>query len=98
MLKLIFTLIREKRRLVYKFPDLVFIKAAATTVEEKAEAGGAITNIVCWHFLEALKKKLYGHFWKCPNGDQCKYRHNLPPGYVMKEEAPKVEDSDEEEV
>lgn len=23
-------------------------------------------------------------FWKCPNGDQCIYRHALPSGYVLK--------------
>lgn len=23
-------------------------------------------------------------FWKCPNGSDCKYRHALPPGYVLK--------------
>jgi hypothetical protein len=25
-----------------------------------------------------------GRFWKCPNGGECKYRHALPPGYVLK--------------
>lgn len=23
-------------------------------------------------------------FWQCPNGKECKYRHALPPGYIMK--------------
>ena len=23
-------------------------------------------------------------FWQCPNGRECKYRHALPPGYVLK--------------
>ena len=23
-------------------------------------------------------------FWKCPSGDECKYRHALPAGYVLK--------------
>ncbi len=23
-------------------------------------------------------------FWQCPNGKECKYRHALPPGYVLK--------------
>lgn len=23
-------------------------------------------------------------FWKCPNGGECKYRHALPAGYVLK--------------
>ncbi len=42
------------------------------------------TSIICKHFLEAVEKKLYGWFWKCPNGAECKYRHALPPGYVLK--------------
>ena len=23
-------------------------------------------------------------FWQCPNGKECKYKHALPPGYVLK--------------
>ena len=23
-------------------------------------------------------------FWQCPNSKECKYRHALPPGYVLK--------------
>lgn len=42
------------------------------------------TNIVCKYFLEAVEKRQYGWFWQCPNGKDCKYRHALPPGYVLK--------------
>lgn len=42
------------------------------------------TEIVCKYFLDAIEKELYGWFWKCPNGDNCIYRHALPPGYVFK--------------
>ena len=53
------------------------------------------TDIVCKHFLEAVEKKLYGWFWQCPNGgNQCKYRHALPEGYVLKNQK---KDEDEEE-
>lgn len=31
-----------------------------------------------------MEKRQYGWFWKCPNGSDCKYRHALPPGYVLK--------------
>lgn len=43
------------------------------------------TNIVCKFFLEAIEKGIYGWFWVCPNdGDNCKYKHSLPPGFVFK--------------
>jgi len=41
------------------------------------------TNIICKFFLEAVEKRQYGWFWSCPNGKNCKYRHALPPGYVL---------------
>lgn len=54
------------------------------------------TDIVCKHFLNAVEKGLYGWFWKCPNGaDKCMYKHNLPPGYVLKKK--KGEEDEEEE-
>jgi hypothetical protein len=28
----------------------------------------------------------FGWFWECPNGIDCKYRHALPPGFVLKSE------------
>ena len=49
-------------------------------------SAGKPTDIVCKYFLEAVEKKQYGWFWTCPNGgDNCKYRHCLPPGYVLKQ-------------
>jgi len=43
------------------------------------------TDIICKHFLDAIEKKQYGWFWQCPGGgEECKYRHALPPGYVLK--------------
>ncbi|XAR69022.1 hypothetical protein NMG60_11000465 [Bertholletia excelsa] len=42
------------------------------------------TDIVCKYFLEAVEKKQYGWFWVCPNGGKdCRYRHALPPGYIL---------------
>ena len=42
------------------------------------------TDIVCKHFIDAVENQKYGWFWTCPNGgDQCKYKHSLPPGYVL---------------
>jgi len=54
------------------------------------------TDIVCKYFLEAVEKKLYGWFWQCPNGgNQCKYRHALPEGYVLKNQ--KKDDGEQEQ-
>lgn len=43
------------------------------------------TDIVCKHFIDAVENGKYGWFWTCPNGgNECKYRHSLPPGFVLK--------------
>lgn len=60
------------------------------------------TEIVCKFFLEAIENKKYGWFWECPNGgDKCKYRHALPPGYILKtketEEERRRREEDEKE-
>eukprot|EP00879_Flechtneria_rotunda_P031024 GHRR01033847.1.p2 GENE.GHRR01033847.1~~GHRR01033847.1.p2 ORF type:complete len:110 (-),score=28.48 GHRR01033847.1:17-346(-) len=55
-------------------------------VKEKhgSEKPSNATSIICKYFLDAVEKRQYGWFWKCPNGADCKYRHALPPGYVLK--------------
>ncbi|KAI0025121.1 hypothetical protein F4780DRAFT_722324 [Xylariomycetidae sp. FL0641] len=43
------------------------------------------TDKVCKYFIEAIEDGKYGWFWICPNGgDKCKYKHSLPPGFVLK--------------
>lgn len=43
------------------------------------------TDIVCKHFIRAVELGLYGWRWVCPaGGENCKYRHALPPGFVIK--------------
>lgn len=43
------------------------------------------TDKVCTYFIEAVENGKYGWFWTCPNGgDTCKYKHSLPPGFVLK--------------
>ena len=53
--------------------------------EEKEKKRGKLcqSNIVCKYFLDAVKKKVYGWKWECPNGDNCHYKHYLPKGYIM---------------
>jgi hypothetical protein len=54
------------------------------------------TDIVCKFFLEAIENAKYGWFWVCPGGgDACKYRHALPPGYVLKKKESKKEEEGE---
>ncbi|KAH3677617.1 hypothetical protein WICMUC_001720 [Wickerhamomyces mucosus] len=43
------------------------------------------TDKVCKFFIEAVEDGKYGWFWICPNGGtECKYRHSLPEGFVLK--------------
>lgn len=63
------------------------------------QANQCQTDIICKFFLDAVEKGLYGWFWICPNGgDTCKYRHSLPPGYVLKKNVVVDDDDEEEEV
>lgn len=41
-------------------------------------------QIVCKYFIEAIETQKFGWFWECPNGENCQYRHALPPGFVLK--------------
>jgi len=53
------------------------------------------TDIICKHFLDALENSKYGWFWSCPEGgNNCKYRHALPPGFVLKKDKKKEEKSE----
>ncbi|KAA1084372.1 hypothetical protein PGT21_025836 [Puccinia graminis f. sp. tritici] len=43
---------------------------------------------------KAIESGKYGWFWECPSGGvNCKYRHALPPGFVLK--AQKKKDAEE---
>ncbi|KAJ2456118.1 Translation machinery-associated protein 46 [Coemansia sp. RSA 2424] len=54
------------------------------------------TTIVCKYFLEAIESRKYGWFWECPNGgDKCKYKHALPPGFVLKKDKKKDAEANE---
>lgn len=69
------------------------------TVIEKKHGPRPTTEIICKHFLEAIERRKYGWFWECPNGgDTCKYRHALPPGYVLKPIASPDSSQEEEKI
>jgi len=57
----------------------------------KAKLKGKLppTDKICKYFLDAVESSHYGWFWDCPSGQDCHYRHWLPPGYVIKTKADK---------
>ncbi|CAG00335.1 unnamed protein product, partial [Tetraodon nigroviridis] len=62
----------------------------------EAEKKKPKTQIVCKHFLDAIENSKYGWFWVCPGGgDNCMYRHALPPGFVLKKDKKKEEKAEE---
>lgn len=73
-------------------------KLEAVVVNKHGPGIKTTTDIVCKYFLDAIENKKYGWFWECPNGgDSCKYRHALPPGFVLKSQmAKKPEDAAEQ--
>ena len=48
-------------------------------------------------FFASWPQGLYGWFWKCPSGPECKYKHKLPPGFVLKKKKTDDDDDDEDE-
>lgn len=36
----------------------------------------------------------FGWFWECPNGENCHYRHALPPGFTLKSQRKALEDAE----
>ncbi|KAF7312665.1 Translation machinery-associated protein 46 [Mycena indigotica] len=62
-------------------------------VLSKAGNPRTTTDIVCKHFIQAIETQRFGWFWECPNGDQCMYRHALPPGFVLKSERKAAEEA-----
>lgn len=57
------------------------------------------TEIVCKHFLDAVERKQYGWFWVCPNGNkECRYRHALPPGYILKSQMKALLEEESEKI
>ncbi|CAG8465303.1 5715_t:CDS:2 [Paraglomus occultum] len=66
----------------------------------KSKHGSQVTtDIVCKYFLEAIENQRYGWFWECPNGGKnCKYRHALPPGYVLVTKGQKKEEENAETI
>ena len=57
-----------------------------------------ISEVLCQFFIDAVEGEKHGWFWKCPNGEECIYRHALPEDYVFKREEKKVESDDEDKV
>ncbi|KAI8839946.1 hypothetical protein BC829DRAFT_403525 [Chytridium lagenaria] len=72
-------------------------KEAVGDVVKRKQGQNNPTEIVCKYFLEAIENAKYGWFWECPNGGtQCKYRHALPAGYVLKKKETEQERRDRE--
>ncbi|KAK7006158.1 hypothetical protein R3P38DRAFT_3036997 [Favolaschia claudopus] len=65
----------------------------ANVVLSKAGNPRTTTDIVCKFFIEAIESGKFGWFWECPNGDQCQYRHALPPGFVLKADRKAAEEA-----
>jgi len=67
-------------------------KLAEVVKKKHGSEKATTTDIICKHFLDALENNKYGWFWECPvGGKNCKYRHVLPQGFVLKKDRVKKE-------
>ncbi|KAF9466473.1 hypothetical protein BDZ94DRAFT_1250992 [Collybia nuda] len=64
-----------------------------SVVLSKAGNPKTTTDIVCKHFIQAIETQKFGWFWECPNGEQCQYKHALPPGFVLKSQKKALEEA-----
>lgn len=65
-------------------------------MKKECGANNSCFKQVCKYFLDAIENNKYGWFWVCPGGgDNCMYRHALPPGFVLKKDKKKEEKQDE---
>jgi len=64
-----------------------------TVVLSKAGNPRTTTDIVCKHFIQAIETQKFGWFWECPNGENCQYRHALPPGFILKSQKKAAEEA-----
>lgn len=69
-----------------------------SVVTSKAGNPRTTTDIVCKYFIQAIEDSKYGWFWECPNGVDCKYRHALPPGFILKSEKKAMDELAKKEV
>eukprot|EP00124_Ichthyophonus_hoferi_P001864 Ihof_evm4s110 gene=Ihof_evmTU4s110 len=79
---------QEKKEETMETWDQAQLEAAINSKFGKQNANMP-TAIICKYFLDVVERGLYGWFWECPNGAGCKYRHALPPGYVLKKDLKK---------
>jgi len=67
-------------------------KLAEVVGKKHGAENATTTDIICKQFLDAVDNNKYGWFWECPNGGKnCKYRHVLPQGFVLKKDRAKKE-------
>jgi len=53
-------------------------------IRQKHGQRKAKTDKICKFFIDAIEKSKYGWFWKCPNNEDCIYRHALPDGWKLR--------------
>ena len=72
-------------------------KLAEVVAKKHGTEKSNATDIICKYFLDALENNKYGWFWECPSlAKGCKYKHALPPGFVLKKDKKRMDKEKEE--
>jgi len=70
-------------------------KLAEVVNKKHGKEATTTTDKICKNFIEAVENNKYGWFWECPNGGKnCKYKHALPPGFVLKKDKKKADEAE----
>lgn len=72
--------------------DQAKLEQVVLTKQDSNKNAQTTTDIVCKFFIQAVEDSKYGWFWMCPNGEVCKYRHALPPGFILRGARKKVDE------
>lgn len=70
------------------------IRSCANSSFKPSRQRSESVDVVFHHRFPTPYLHRYGWFWECPNGENCMYRHALPPGFKLKAQRKAEQDAE----